>query len=279
MAAMKERDDLFLPIGRFSEMTRLSIKALRLYDEIGLLIPSQIDPSSGYRYYNPSQSRRAEAIRLLRSVEMPLEQIKQVLDSKPEEREAVMEAHRTRLDARLAEQRRILASFDDMLEGKEPIMPYDVTEKEIPGQCVVSVTSDVKLEEVAGAIGSAFAEIMQTLGTAGVAPTGSPFIIMHDVVDEETSGRIEMCIPIDEGLGDGWAIESREVPGGTVASTVHKGPYLEVPPAYHAITTWMGDNDREPSSPPREVFLNDPTEVAPGDQLTEILWPTRKSGQ
>jgi MerR HTH family regulatory protein len=67
-------DDL-LPIGRFAKATRLSVKALRHYDELGLLRPAFVDPSSGYRYYRPAQANQAEAIRVLRSVDMPLEEI------------------------------------------------------------------------------------------------------------------------------------------------------------------------------------------------------------
>ena len=64
-----------VPIGRFSRMTRLSIKALRLYDGLGLLTPAWVDPSSSYRYYRLGQANRAEAIRVLRQVDMPLEEI------------------------------------------------------------------------------------------------------------------------------------------------------------------------------------------------------------
>lgn len=62
-------------IGRFSAMTRLSVKALRHYDEIGLLRPAEVDPQSGYRYYRLSQANTAEAIRTLRSIDMPLDEI------------------------------------------------------------------------------------------------------------------------------------------------------------------------------------------------------------
>ena len=71
--------DNLLPIGRFSKATRLSVKALRHYDELGLLRPAFVDPSSGYRYYRPAQANQAEAIRILRSLEMPLEEIRAVL--------------------------------------------------------------------------------------------------------------------------------------------------------------------------------------------------------
>ena len=70
-----------VPIGRFSKMTRPSVKALRLYDEIGLLPPAHVDPSSGYRYYELGQANRAEAVRILRSVAMPLDEIRAVLET------------------------------------------------------------------------------------------------------------------------------------------------------------------------------------------------------
>ncbi|MGV0750144.1 MerR family transcriptional regulator [Mycolicibacter minnesotensis] len=54
-----------LPIGDFSRMTYLTVKALRLYHERGLLAPVQVDPSSGYRYYSPDQVPIAQVIRRL----------------------------------------------------------------------------------------------------------------------------------------------------------------------------------------------------------------------
>jgi DNA-binding transcriptional MerR regulator len=62
-------------------MTRLSVKALRLYDEIGLLAPAYVDPASGYRYYDLGQANKAEAVRILRSVDMPLEEIHEILET------------------------------------------------------------------------------------------------------------------------------------------------------------------------------------------------------
>ncbi len=59
-----------VPIGRFSAICRLSQKALRLYDEMGLLRPAWVDPDSGYRYYAVAQAVEAERIRLLRSLEV-----------------------------------------------------------------------------------------------------------------------------------------------------------------------------------------------------------------
>ena len=68
-----------MPIGRFSRLTGVGVKALRHYDEVGLLVPAAVDDETGYRFYSPDQVDRAEAIRLLRRLDMPLEEIRTTL--------------------------------------------------------------------------------------------------------------------------------------------------------------------------------------------------------
>ena len=58
-----------MPIGRFSNACRLSIKALRHYDDVDLLKPAFIDPNNGYRYYSVEQGRDAVLIAMLRSLD------------------------------------------------------------------------------------------------------------------------------------------------------------------------------------------------------------------
>ncbi|HEX5671801.1 MAG TPA: MerR family transcriptional regulator, partial [Acidimicrobiia bacterium] len=72
---MAHTPERLLPIGAFARKSRLSLKALRLYDEMGLLKPAAVDRSSGYRYYDESQVGVARLIALLRRLEMPLAQI------------------------------------------------------------------------------------------------------------------------------------------------------------------------------------------------------------
>jgi DNA-binding transcriptional MerR regulator len=75
-------DQQLMPIGRFARRCRLSVKQLRHYDELGLLRPAWVDPGSGYRYYRAEQAREALSIGLLRSLDVPLPAIGQVLAGK-----------------------------------------------------------------------------------------------------------------------------------------------------------------------------------------------------
>lgn len=275
---MSERDPHLMSIGRFSEATRLSVKALRLYDEIALLVPEYVDESNGYRYYGPAQTVRAEAVRMLRSVDMPLDEIGRVLNSTPEKRDELMKEHLERLEAGLATSRNKLAAFAELTEGTKHLMPYEVSKKEVPPTTIASVEADVDLKSIGPAIGEGFGAIMAVLGPAGLTPAGAPFVMYHDVIDEATPGKVEMCIPVAAHFETTQRVKAKELPGGPAASTIHKGAYDEIPPAYHAVSQWMATHGFEPAAPPCEVYLNDPTEVPMSEQLTEVVWGIREVG-
>lgn len=269
---MSERDPNLMSIGRFSETTRLSVKALRLYDEMGLLVPEYVDNSNGYRYYGPAQVPRAEAIRVLRSVDMPLEEVGKTLDANPENRNRLMAEHMARLEDNLEHLRGKVEAFSELVEGKKALMPYEVSVKEVPATKVAAVEADVDLKSIGAAIGQGFGTIMGVLGPAGVNPAGAPFVIYHDVIDEENPGKVEMCIPVAAAFEPSGEVKSKELPAGKAASTLHKGAYDEIAPAYHAVSSWMTANGYQPAAPPAEIYLNDPAEVSVSEQLTEVLW-------
>jgi DNA-binding transcriptional MerR regulator len=112
-----------MPIGRFSRQTGLSVKALRHYDELGLLRPAAVDPDTGYRLYATGQVERAEAIRLLRRLEVPLDDIATLLASgDPATVRSVLLDHQRRTALRSAELKLILQGLQPLIDGKEPVM-------------------------------------------------------------------------------------------------------------------------------------------------------------
>ena len=263
-----------VPIGRFSEMTRLSVKALRLYDENGLLPPAHVDPSSGYRYYDLGQANRAEAVRILRSVDMPLDEIRALLETDdPELVHKQLVVHRERLAEQLAAQERTLAYLEALIQRKEGIMPYDVQITEPAPQLVAATKVHTSLSRIGGDIGAGFGALMMALVNEGVAPSGAPLIVYHDVIDEETDGDLEICVPVGVAVcGDG-DVYSRELEGGTMATTVHHGPYQQIAAAYHTLTGWISEHGHDAAGPPRETYLNDPQTVPPEDLLTRVEFP------
>jgi DNA-binding transcriptional MerR regulator len=106
-----------LSIGRFSQRTQLTIKALRLYDKLGLLRPFVVDFRSGFRYYSVKQVDTAARIRLLRTLEMPLEEIGALLNMRdPDDARCQLARHRRRIEERMAAYRQALVLLSTLDE-------------------------------------------------------------------------------------------------------------------------------------------------------------------
>lgn len=116
-----------LTIGAFARATRLSPKALRLYDELGLLPPAHVDPVTGYRRYAPDQVERARLVAWLRRLGMPLVRIRHVcsLDAADAARE--VRAFWARAEADFAARRDLVAFLVGHLEREDPAMTATVS--------------------------------------------------------------------------------------------------------------------------------------------------------
>ena len=112
-----------LSIGRFARTTGLSIRTLRRYDAIGLLVPAHVDEDTGYRWYTLGQARDGEAIRRLRELDVPLDEVKALLHAPPEAQLEGLAAHRARLEGRAVELRRTLEELSRLIDGKEQLVP------------------------------------------------------------------------------------------------------------------------------------------------------------
>lgn len=263
-----------IPIGQFSSMTRLSVKALRLYDSKGILCPAYVDPDTQYRYYRVEQADRAEAIRLLRSVEMPLDDIRNILDAKDQEEAGRrLRAHRERLAERVAAQERMLAYLESIIRRKEIAMSYSIEVTEVEPTHVAGVRMHTDLGHIAGDIYAGLGTLMAAVQRSGNAPSGEPLTVYHDVIDEETAGDVEVCVPVAPDFVGDETVAVRELEGGPMATTIHRGPYEELSRAYRMLTHWIGEQGYEIVGPPREFYLNDPREVPPEELLTRVEWP------
>jgi DNA-binding transcriptional MerR regulator len=91
-------DDELMTIGRFARLTGLTLGTLRHYDEVGLLLPASVDQASGYRRYRRDQAARAKSIAMLRWDDLPIEEIRQVIDDPAgDTARLILSRHRHRL--------------------------------------------------------------------------------------------------------------------------------------------------------------------------------------
>ncbi len=106
-----------LSIGAFSVVVGLSVPALRHYDEVGVLKPASVDPRTGYRYYSHEQVHRARTIRALRAVDLPIDELRDVVESDDEAylRDALI-AHRERMGERAFVLSQQLEALDEFIE-------------------------------------------------------------------------------------------------------------------------------------------------------------------
>jgi DNA-binding transcriptional MerR regulator len=115
-------DEGLMTIGAFARSTGLSAKALRSYDELGLLRPALVDSDTGYRSYSPDQLGRGRAIRKLRELDVPLLEIAALLDGDRDDLRGRLVGHQRRLALRSAELQHVLTRLQRLIEGKEDLM-------------------------------------------------------------------------------------------------------------------------------------------------------------
>jgi len=136
-----------LSIGDFSRATHLSIKTLRHYHRLGLLEPSEIDPDTGYRRYTTAQIPAAQVIRRFRNLDMPLEQIRAVLNTPDlRARNKLISAHLTRLEEDLARTQQAVASLRDLLADPADVAP--ISHRRVAATPAAVITSVVSTAEL-----------------------------------------------------------------------------------------------------------------------------------
>jgi DNA-binding transcriptional MerR regulator len=275
-----------VPIGRFARITGLTVKALRHYDMVGLLRPARVDPANGYRYYTLDQARDAEAVLRLRAFEIPLDEIRLLLDADETTFRERLTAHRARLNGRLAATRRALAELEALIEGKEPLVPdrdRDVTEfeidiRELPEQVVVGTKERVHVNDLKSAIPRGITEVHEYLEELGVQPVGPPITICP-FPDDDDMVDLANTWPVAEEVHGRAPIDSWTLPPVRALWMRHRGPYERLPESYRLLEEVMARSGLEPADAPREIYVTDPQEVSdPAAYVTEIAWPIGPEG-
>src|ERR1700678_1345563 len=118
-------------IGEFASRSRLSARALRIYDELGLLAPTRVDEDSGYRFYEPGQLKQARLIAALRQLQVPLAEIKAVGRLEPAQAAERVRQFWAAIEAGHTSRRALAAYLIDELSGKRSIM-CEVGTRDLP---------------------------------------------------------------------------------------------------------------------------------------------------
>ncbi len=254
-------------IGETSRVTGLSIKALRLYQEKGLLQPSEIDAQTGYRFYSERDLDRAHAIRTLRELGFSIDETKAVLDRLEEDEplQIPLERTRSRLAAEMAQAQRSIAAIDALLAHREQAAAYlrappPMVEKVLPpirAACVRTV----------GRYSDASIHFPRLMAACGPAVAGPPFELLFDAEYKEDGADLAFCVPLLPGSEvRGVAVE--ELPEVRVATLVHAGSWDSVGLSWTRLFAHLRQKERSLQLPIRETYLR---AGGPGETcLTEL---------
>ncbi|MFC2066882.1 MerR family transcriptional regulator [Chloroflexota bacterium] len=268
-------------IGDFSKLSFVTVKALRYYDEIGLLKPVKVDRFTGYRYYSADQLPRLNYIAALKNLGLSLEEIATMInhDLSPSQMRDIFILKKAELQQRLLEEQRRLEQVEKLLQQieKEGKMPnYQVVIKKVEPQTIASIRAALPTYSD---IGQLYGEIFGYLGSQGIAiPAGPTMFICYDAEYKEKDVDVEASVPIGETIPDSGRIKVYELPGmEQAACTIYKGPYENIGEAYSAIMAWTESNGYQITGPDRELYLTSPADTQdPSKYVTEIQFPITK---
>ena len=270
-----------LTIGEFSNICKVSTKTLRYYAEIGLILPNEINPKNGYRYYSIDQLEKMLLINRLKAYHFSLEEIKTILESE----ELLDETLFTALNKKKKEITMQVEKFENTLEhiksdilnlsqGKS-IMSYlehiDVQLVEVPQMYLLSIRKNVLecefAEEYRICFGSLFQKIEERKLTADF-----PMVLFHSDEYSPFGLDTEFAIPIKE-----YVTGTRDFCPGICLKTVVHGSYSQLSAVYTKQIEWAKKEGYENRDALYEVYITNPAEVSQENELiTEVYFPVKK---
>lgn len=262
-------------IGDFSKLSRVSIRMLRHYDDIGLLKPAFIDEFSGYRYYSEEQLFVIGRINSLKDMGFALADIVRILEIYDD---------KEKLDAFLCERQRELTDLSKQTEyklmlldtarkrlRKEKNMNYDVTIKTIPERYAATVHTVIPRYEDEGMAWAMFGECEKPLVPADPCLAATEFL---DKEYKEENVEIIAWMTVKGTYSDTEHVKFKTLPAVKVASCVIKGSYDQMGDATATVVSWVKDNGYKLNGPMFNIYHVGPVQTKnPDEYVTEICFP------
>ena len=269
-----------LKIGEFSKLSRVSVRMLRYYDEIGLLKPAEIDCFTDYRYYREDQLPTVGRITALKDMGFPLADIVKILavyDDR-EQMERFFSARRKELEVLSRDTANKLTLLDAAQKRlrKEEDMRYNVTVKTIPQRYAATVQMTLPRYEDEGMIWGVLAEETCRMKLTEADPCLCAVTYLDGEYKEE---NVEMMAwkTVKGSYPDTEHVKFRTLPEVTAACCTYQGSYTRITDVYAAVVAWIEENGYEPAGPMFNIYHVSPHETQnPDEFVTEICYPVKK---
>ncbi|SFB36683.1 DNA-binding transcriptional regulator, MerR family [Acetitomaculum ruminis DSM 5522] len=264
-----------LKIGNFSKLSRVSIRMLRHYDDIGLLKPAQIDDFTGYRYYREDQLFVVARITALKDMGFALADIVRILEvyDDKEKIDSFLMARQRELEQQAKEMEYKLMLLDTARKRlrKEPKMSFDVTVKTIPERYAATVHMVVPHYEDEGVAWNMMGECKEPL-----IPADPCYAIAEFLDDEFKEENVEIIVSmaVKGKYQDTEHVKFMTLPEVKVASCIVKGSYDQMGEAYATVVSWIKSNGYKMNGPMFNIYHVSPGQTQnPEEYVTEACFP------
>jgi DNA-binding transcriptional MerR regulator len=221
-----------ISIGEFARRSRLSLKALRLYDERGVLVPARVDQASGYRYYDTAQLDQARLVVMMRELQLPLKAVKELLAGDPADAATRIAEHWRDAEAAHDARRELADYLVSRLRGKRSVM-YEVATREMPERSLLCLKRNVD-EQGQWAFGKEFIAILRERPLPKIeGREGAAFCIQWGWVSADSDGPVEWCSPVPQGEARALAERYPELTLRT--EPAHLEMFVALPAGYGAV--------------------------------------------
>lgn len=266
-----------LKIGDFSKINKVTIKALRLYDEIGLLRPKQIDEFTGYRYYDTDQIPVVQKIISLKEIGFSLADIAEIVKRETSFLEMLLRKE-LEVDKNIETEKEKLKKIKKYIDSlkKENQMDYQVVIKELPEVIVASRRLVIKDYNDLFKVAPEMGEMMKAQNLVCREPAYC-FNIYHDGEYKETNIDVEICEAVVKAGTETNELKFKTMAKAKAACIFHKGPYEKLGSSYGILINWLKKNGYEPADFFRESYIDGIwNKEDPSEWLTEIQVPIKK---
>jgi len=265
--------------GQFSRISGLSVKALRIYQDQGILVPSVVDRQNGYRHYDFANVERARIIVFLRQMMFSLEEIKEILSKASDDADTVslLENQRAHLESKIREMKHTRRSIDQLIASEKEAKTLaarninQIEEKTIPSLLIAGIRIKGKYADC----GQAFAKLARQIGRH---ISGKPINLFYDSEYNKEEADFESCVPV-KNTKNIPGVEFKTLPGGQAVSVVHSGAYAQLGQSYAKVFSYVNERGYKALSPSREIYIKGPGIIFKGNPeryLTEIQFLVAK---
>ena len=265
-------------IGDFSRATQLTIKTLRHYHQIGLLEPAEIDPETGYRRYTEGQIPQAQVIRRFRELDMPLDEIREVLGA-PDlaARNERISRHLEHLEAELRHTRGAVDSLRALLEPDTRQGAIEL--RRVAAAPAATVAATVDVDEAMAWFQGALGEIYATLAAQNIPATSCSGGLYADELFTLRRGEATMFVPCEGEVRPTGRVRPATIPAAELAVIEHRGSPAEIDRAYGKLAAHVARHALIVDGSLREYYVVGQRESPERESWrTEVCWPVFHTG-